>query len=108
MSVGPADLGPGVGVGAATARCWVCDVCDHVGGTAGQPGRLEVTDRTGQHLPLGAAEVQDRGAAAENLLDHLTVTVGDGYAVGQGLLDRLAHTVALLGHPSSGCDPHEV
>ena len=108
MPAGPADLGPGVGVGSATVRCRAGDVCHHVGGAAGQPGRLEVTDRPGQHLPLRAAEGQDRGAAAEGLLDHLIVTVGDGNALRQGLLDRLAHTVALAGHPGGGCDPHQV
>jgi hypothetical protein len=44
-------------------------VCHHVGGAAGQPGRLEVTDRPGQQLPLGAAEGQDRGAAAGGVVD---------------------------------------
>ena len=52
MPAGPADLGPGAGVGSAAVRCRVGDVCHHVGGAAGQPGRLEVTDRPGQHLPL--------------------------------------------------------
>jgi hypothetical protein len=89
-------------------RGWIGDVCHHVGGTAGQPGCLEVTDRPRQHLPPRAAKGQDRGPAAEDLSDHLTVTVGDGHALGQGLLDRLAHTVALAGHPRSGSDTHEV
>ena len=84
------------------------DVCHDVGGTAGPPGRLEVTDGSGQHLPLGAPEGQDPGAAAEALPDHLAVAVGDGDALRQGLLDCLAHPVALAGHLRGGCDTHEV
>src|SRR5215831_21227745 len=53
---GADDLGPGVGVGSTAVRGRVGDVGHHVGGAAGQPGRLEVTDRPRQHLPLRAAE----------------------------------------------------
>src|SRR5215469_1600052 len=86
------------------ARSSAVTVCPSGPTAAAQPGSLEVAGRPGQHLPLGAAEGQDRGAAAEGLPDHLIVTVAEG-ALGQGFLDRLARTVAAAGRdwvPTAG------